>query len=70
MTNPLGHAVTTTVDPARGSTTKTVDANGRTTSQAWDALGRLAKVYLPGRAEPDTPNLRFAYGVRNAGGPN
>ena len=70
VTNPLGHAVTTTVDPARGSITKTVDANGRTTSQAWDALGRLAKVHLPGRAEPDTPNLRFEYGVRNAGGPN
>ncbi|MFG1682665.1 RHS repeat-associated core domain-containing protein [Nonomuraea sp. NPDC049269] len=72
VTNPLGHTVTTTLDPAWGSTVKEKDANDRTTSLTYDALGRLVKVYKPGRTEAggDSPHLRYEYGVRRSGGPN
>ncbi len=70
-TNPLGHAVTNSIDPAWGVPTKTVDANDRITTQGYDALGRLLSVYLPGRTTADgAPNVRFGYGVRKSGGAN
>ncbi|MGW4796128.1 type IV secretion protein Rhs, partial [Nonomuraea sp. NPDC004297] len=71
-TNPLGHTVTATLDPARGSTLAEKDADGRTTSTVYDALGRTVRVYKPGRTEAggDSPNLRFEYGVNRGGGPN
>ncbi|MCA2220414.1 RHS repeat-associated core domain-containing protein [Nonomuraea aurantiaca] len=72
VTNPLGHTVTTTLDPARGNTVQEKDANDRTTSLTYDALGRLVKVYQPGRTEAagQTPNTRYEYGLRRSGGPN
>ncbi|MCW3819641.1 RHS repeat protein [Micromonospora sp. DR5-3] len=66
-TNPLGHTVTTTLDPAWGQPTIVVDANGRKTEIAYDALGRTAEVWLANR--PRTPsvrgNSRFTYLIRN-----
>ncbi|MEV7641758.1 polymorphic toxin-type HINT domain-containing protein [Streptomyces rubiginosohelvolus] len=70
VTNPLGHQVTTDVDPLRGLPTKLTDANGRVTTTVYDALGRVTKVWLPTRsatAFPDTPSQRFDYRIRRDG---
>jgi RHS repeat-associated protein len=67
-TNPLGHASTTTLDPARELPVTTVDANGKVTSLAYDPLGRLTGVWLPGRPIASaTPNTSYAYLVRTNG---
>ncbi|MEU0271214.1 RHS repeat-associated core domain-containing protein [Streptomyces sp. NPDC006307] len=70
VTNPLGHTVTTTLEPLRGQTTQVSDANGKVTSSAYDALGRLIKVWKPTRSAatyPDAPTMAFEYLVRNDG---
>lgn len=66
-TNPLGHAVTTTLEPARGLPTAVVDANGRRTDSTYDPLGRVRKVWLPGQATTGTPNTEYEYVVRTDG---
>ncbi|MFI0793274.1 RHS repeat domain-containing protein [Micromonospora rubida] len=64
-TNPLGHASTTTLAPLSGDPLTVVDANGRQTDLGYDPLGRLTKVWLPGRAKATaTPNLEYTYDVR------
>ncbi|WP_173139643.1 RHS repeat domain-containing protein [Kibdelosporangium persicum] len=70
VTNPLGHATTSTVD-VRGADTSTVDANGRRTDLAYDPLGRLTAVWKPGRAKSvgASANLQYEYLVR-ADGPS
>ncbi|MGW3292028.1 polymorphic toxin-type HINT domain-containing protein, partial [Streptomyces sp. NPDC001002] len=66
--DPAGNTTTSTVDPRWGLVTATVDANKQRTDLEYDALGRLLKVWLPGRAKAtDTPSLEYAYLVRNNG---
>jgi RHS repeat-associated protein len=68
-TNPAGHVTTTTLDPAWGEPTKEVDENNKVTEASYDALGRLTKVWLPGRSKAtDTPNAEYVYTVRKSGG--
>ncbi|MGW3135837.1 RHS repeat-associated core domain-containing protein [Streptomyces sp. NPDC001139] len=68
VTDPAGNSTTSTVDPRWGLVTATVDANKQRTDLQYDALGRLLKVWLPGRAKAsDTPSLEYAYLVRNNG---
>jgi RHS repeat-associated protein len=69
VTDPAGHSVTSTVDPAWGLVTATVDANQQRTDQVYDALGRLIKVWLPGRpkATQPIPSLEYTYLVRTDG---
>ncbi|NES17354.1 hypothetical protein G3554_27610, partial [Micromonospora sp. PPF5-17] len=68
-TNPAGHVTTTTFDPALGEPVKEVDPNGKTTEASYDALGRLLKVWLPGRDKAtQTPNTEYVYTVRKSGG--
>ncbi|MFJ6612697.1 RHS repeat domain-containing protein [Streptomyces sp. NPDC091289] len=55
-TNALGHATTVHTDPVRGVTTSTVDANGKRSDIDYDALGRVTKVWGPGRSRADHPN--------------
>ncbi|MFJ3969193.1 RHS repeat domain-containing protein [Streptomyces parvus] len=55
-TNALGHATTVHTDPVRGVTTSTVDANGKRSDVDYDALGRVTKVWGPGRSKADHPN--------------
>ncbi|WP_103962119.1 RHS repeat-associated core domain-containing protein [Nonomuraea solani] len=70
-TNAAGQVATTTFDPAWGSPLAEVDRGGRKTSLTYDALGRLVKVYKPGRTEADgDPNVAYEYGVNRGGGPN
>ncbi|MCA2226534.1 RHS repeat domain-containing protein [Nonomuraea aurantiaca] len=72
VTNPLGHEVNTTIDPAQGQPVRVQDADGRITSLSYDALGRLVKVWKPGRTEAagDSPHMLYEYGVRRSGGPS
>jgi RHS repeat-associated protein len=63
-----GHSTTSVVDPAWGMVTSTVDANSQRTDLAYDALGRLTKVWLPGRAKADdVPNTEYVYSIRADG---
>ncbi|CAM5515640.1 hypothetical protein STENM223S_03188 [Streptomyces tendae] len=70
MTDPLGHTVTSVLEPLRGQATKVTDANNKVTTTAYDALGRARKVWLPTRSAttyPESPNYEFNYLVRNNG---
>ncbi|GGK05292.1 hypothetical protein GCM10010123_38950 [Pilimelia anulata] len=64
VTDPLNHRTVSRVDPAWGEVVGTTDANGATTTLERDALGRLVKVWLPGRATSETPNTQYEYLVR------
>lgn len=66
--NPLKHTVTSRVDPAWGLVTATTEANDQTTNLQYDALGRLRKVWLPGRApDKDVPDVEHEYHIRTDG---
>jgi RHS repeat-associated protein len=66
--NPLGHEVYTDQNPAWAAPTSILDANKKRTDLAHDAMGRLTKVWLPGRAKATaTPNMEFGYKIRNDG---
>lgn len=63
-TNALGHAVTTKVDPARGSVLEATDANGRKVTTAYDELGRTTKVWTPSqKPATDKPAYTFEYQI-------
>ncbi|MFJ8582613.1 polymorphic toxin-type HINT domain-containing protein [Micromonospora sp. NPDC093277] len=65
-TNPKLHKSTQYLEPAWGVPVAQVDPNGARTDLAYDPLGRLTKVWLPGRdmaTYPDTPNSKFTYQV-------
>ncbi|GAA3743651.1 RHS repeat domain-containing protein [Micromonospora maritima] len=66
VTNPKGHKTVTTFATAWNMPSQTVDPNGAKTALAYDGLGRLVKVWLPGRDRAtQTSNLEFSYLVRN-----
>lgn len=66
-TNPLGHTLTSTIEPAWGQPTVLVDANGRRTELAYDGIGRSTAVWLPGRNRTtQTASKQFEYLVSNA----
>ncbi|WP_431942363.1 FG-GAP-like repeat-containing protein [Micromonospora marina] len=66
IANPLLQETTTVLDPARGLSRITTDANDKTTTTAYDALGRLAKVWLPGRSTSDPGNREYVYSITKA----
>jgi RHS repeat-associated protein len=69
VTNALERSVTSTYATAWDLPVSTVDdENGFRTDLTYDGLGRLLKVWLPGRAKatyPNAPNLEYSYLVRN-----
>ncbi|MDA8321949.1 MAG: sugar-binding protein [Actinomycetota bacterium] len=67
VTNPLGQATTTTLDPLRGLPVTVTDPNGITTTMHYDGLGRLTAVWKYGRATTATPNLSYTYNVSDSG---
>ncbi|WP_214409224.1 RHS repeat domain-containing protein [Sphaerisporangium fuscum] len=69
--DPLGQAYQEELQPAWGLPAARIDANDlattsddRRTELRYDGLGRLEKVWLPGRATTATPNRQFTYTVR------
>jgi len=66
--NELDHAVTTDLEPAWGVTKATTDPNGRTAQAEYDPLGRVVKVWQPGRTRGvDSPDVEYAYLIRTDG---
>ena len=63
VTNALNQNSTKTVDPGRGSTLTSTDVSGYTTTEAYDPLGRVTAVWKPGRAQPASANITYAYAV-------
>ncbi|MFD8891686.1 polymorphic toxin-type HINT domain-containing protein [Streptomyces sp. NPDC059566] len=62
-TNALGHAVTTKVDPARGSVLESTDANGRKVTTTYDELGRSTEVRTPSQKPTDPAAYTFEYQI-------
>lgn len=68
VTNPLKHDTTTTFEAGRGLAVSKSDANGRVTRLEHDPLGRLIKVWMPGRSSGDqTPNTEYTYAIADQG---
>ncbi len=61
-TNPAGQVGTLTMDPGVGPIAA-VDPNGRSAAAGYDALGRVVKVWGPGRATNLSPSVSYAYTV-------
>ncbi|MDQ0369424.1 hypothetical protein [Catenuloplanes indicus] len=59
--NPAGHEVVRNLD-VRGQDTTVVDENSKTTTTQYDALGRITKIWLPGRATSASANVEYVYG--------
>ncbi|MGW1061187.1 RHS repeat-associated core domain-containing protein [Micromonospora rubida] len=67
VTNALGHGTTTTLEPAWGLERSVEDANQRRTELRYDPMGRLTKVWLPGRDPAQSPSAEYSYLVRTDG---
>ncbi|MGH3656050.1 MAG: SpvB/TcaC N-terminal domain-containing protein, partial [Micromonosporaceae bacterium] len=65
VTNALGHASATVLNPAIGEPASATDANGMLTELSYDALGRLSAVWLANRSKATgkSPNVKFDYTV-------
>ncbi|HTM84194.1 MAG TPA: RHS repeat-associated core domain-containing protein, partial [Mycobacterium sp.] len=64
VTNPLGHVISTVLEPAWGTATATIDANNKRTDFSFDPLGRSTAVWLPGRAKAtQSASMQFAYTI-------
>ncbi|GAA0913514.1 type IV secretion protein Rhs [Virgisporangium aurantiacum] len=63
--NALGHAITTTLEPAWGLPRTVTDANERTTETAYDPLGRVSATWAPNRTRSSgaTANYTYAYAI-------
>lgn len=68
-TDPLTRSTTTVTDPLRGRTTASIDVAGLRSDAVYDALGRLTRVWQPGRSKTggQTPNFVYVYSISNTG---
>lgn len=64
-----GWTTTTTQEQARQVATKTVDQNNNSTSEKYDGLGRLLKVWLPGRTVLQSASRQYTYQVNGLASP-
>jgi RHS repeat-associated protein len=67
MTNPLGHSVTTRLDPLRALPVQITDANHVTTTMHYDGLGRLIDVWENSRPISKAPTFAYSYQVSRRG---
>ncbi|MEV4213696.1 RHS repeat-associated core domain-containing protein [Micromonospora sp. NPDC049662] len=67
VTDALGFTTTTEYEPLRGVQASTTDTNGGTTTRAYDPLGRITRVWRPGRSLSAPANVEFSYTVRSDG---
>jgi RHS repeat-associated protein len=63
VTNALGQATTTTMDPERALPLTTTDPNGIVTTQHYDGLGRRTAVWEDSRATTSPANILYSYAV-------
>ncbi|MGH3712155.1 MAG: RHS repeat domain-containing protein [Micromonosporaceae bacterium] len=63
ITDPESHVNKVDLEPAWGQPTTTINAAGKSTNLSYDPLGRVMKVWLPGRLTTQTPNLEFGYSI-------
>ncbi|WP_107056038.1 RHS repeat-associated core domain-containing protein [Streptomyces griseus] len=65
VTNPMGHKVTSFLDPRHGQALRMYDANLKKTESTYDALGRLTAVWQPNRnkAAGYSAGTTFAYRI-------
>ncbi|MFD8717936.1 RHS repeat-associated core domain-containing protein [Streptomyces sp. NPDC059629] len=61
---------TVTQDPARRLQLTSSDPNSRVTTEAYDALGRLTKVWTPGRTAGQDPNTTYTYAANGSSSPS
>ena len=66
ITNPLGQATTTTLDPLRGLPVSVTDPNAITTTLHYDGLGRLIDVWGYNRPTSSAANDIFSYAVSDS----
>lgn len=63
-TGTYAHVTTTAIHPAWGASTSVTDDGGRVTAATHDALGRVSKVWRPGRAQAtQTPSTTYSYAI-------
>ncbi|MFI7376214.1 RHS repeat-associated core domain-containing protein [Actinoplanes sp. NPDC049668] len=67
--DPAGYDTVTAFD-LRGEASSETDSNGRVTSAAYDPLGRMTKLWLPGRTTSQTPNTQYEYTVNGYTSPS
>ena len=71
VTNAKTQTVTTQLAPAWGTPTKVTDANNAVTELTYDGLGRLTRVWIPGRDRAtETASTIYTYRVRKSGAPS
>ncbi|WP_328687895.1 RHS repeat-associated core domain-containing protein [Streptomyces phaeochromogenes] len=65
VTNPMGHKITSFLDPRHGQALRVYDANLKKTESTYDALGRVTAVWAPNRnrAAGYSANTTFAYRI-------
>jgi RHS repeat-associated protein len=67
VTDPLGHATTTTFAPARAVPLTTTDINGVVTTKRFDALGRISAVWQASRSTAQPANYLYTYDLTVSG---
>ena len=67
VTNALNHRTITAFEPAWGEELSITDPNDRVTQLEYDPLGRLARVWQPGRTKSQNPDTRYSYTMRTNG---
>ena len=68
--NATGWSTKTTLDMARGLELTSTDPNGKVTTEAYDSLGRLIKLWNPGRTTGQNPSSTYAYALNGTAGPS
>jgi RHS repeat-associated protein len=63
-------SVTTTVDIARNLELTATDVNNKVTTEAYDSLGRLIKLWNPGRTSSQNPSVTYSYAVNGSTAPS
>nr|WSX77621.1 polymorphic toxin-type HINT domain-containing protein [Streptomyces sp. NBC_00899] len=63
-------SITTTVDIARNLELTSTDINNKVTTEAYDSLGRLTKLWYPGRTSSQNPSVTYGYAVNGSAAPS